>query len=283
MRLARAVIDERPTELVSDGDGWVRLSALVDLPGGPGAIVAALRRRDEITHRLQGYTGPRLPEDQTLLPPVVEPGKIVAVGLNYVDHAAEVEIEVPAAPLTFAKHPTSIAGPYDEIPWRPDLTVQLDYEVELAVVIGQPIKDATAETARAAIGAFAVANDVSARDVQFSDVQWSRGKGFDGYCPIGPWLTPHDDVDDLDLTLRSLVNGEVRQQARTEDMIFGLTRLLIHISAGTTLLPGDVVLTGTPQGVAMGLPSKPWLRPGDVVRCEISGLGALENRVASTA
>jgi 2-keto-4-pentenoate hydratase/2-oxohepta-3-ene-1,7-dioic acid hydratase in catechol pathway len=169
-------------------------------------------------------------------------------------------------------------GPYDDIQLDPRLTQQADYEVELAVVLGRAVRDLDGD-GLAPVAGYMVANDVSSRDVQLSESQWTRSKSFDGFCPLGPWITTSDEVPDPQgLTLRTTVNGELRQSSNTRQMLFGVAELVTFLSRGTTLEPGDVLLTGTPPGVALGMPGQPWLQPGDVVRCEVVGLGHLENR-----
>jgi 5-carboxymethyl-2-hydroxymuconate isomerase len=205
---------------------------------------------------------------------------IIAVGLNYRAHAHEVKLDEPTSPLMFAKWSASVTGPHSDVEMDSSITKQVDYEVELAVVIGIPTLDVSAAEALHHVAGYAVANDISARDVQFADTQWTRGKSFNGFCPIGPWITTPDEISDpQDLRLTCAVNGRVRQQARTDQMIFPVAELISYASRSMTLMPGDVILTGTPAGVAMGSDDPQWLVPGDVVRCEIDGLGALENHM----
>jgi 2-keto-4-pentenoate hydratase/2-oxohepta-3-ene-1,7-dioic acid hydratase in catechol pathway len=212
----------------------------------------------------------RLDDDGVrLLAPVIPRSKIVAVGRNYVEHAAELGNEVPATPLLFFKPNTAVIGPDDPIvlpPW----SRQVEHEGELAVVIGKVTKDVSPERALDQVFGFTCANDVTARDVQRAESQWARAKGFDGSCPIGPWIVPGLDVDDLDLEVR--VNDERRQFGSTSQMVFDVPFLISYISAAFTLLPGDVILTGTPAGVGP-------LNPRDVVEVEIEGIGSLRNPV----
>lgn len=216
-------------------------------------------------------TGERLElgDGVRLLAPVIPRSKIVGVGKNYADHAAEMGGEVPTSPLLFLKPNTSVIGPDDPIV-LPDFSTEVSYEAELAVVIGRLAKDVTPEAAPAHILGYTVANDVTARDAQRTDGQWARAKGFDSACPLGPWI--ETDLDPEDVAVRSRVNGEPRQDGRTRDMIFDVPFLVSYISEAMTLLPGDVILTGTPVGVGP-------IVAGDRVECEVEGLGVLANPV----
>lgn len=206
-----------------------------------------------------------------LLAPTV-PSKIVCVGRNYVEHAAEHGSAVPAEPLLFLKPPSSLIGPGDAIV-LPSLSHQVEHECELAVVIGRRGRDIPEHRAFEHVLGVSCANDVTARDLQRADSQWTRGKGFDTFCPLGPWIVTglaEPEVSDLDLVCR--VNGEVRQRARTSQMVFTPAHLIAYISRVMTLEPGDLILTGTPAGVSP-------LHPGDEVTVEIEGVGRLSNPV----
>ncbi|MBD8059923.1 fumarylacetoacetate hydrolase family protein [Cellulomonas sp. JH27-2] len=243
--------------------------ALVD--GEPGSEELVVVTGDPLYMPVQP-TGERIRLDQDdvrLLAPVIPRSKIVGVGRNYAAHAAELGNEVPAAPLLFLKPNTSVIGPDDPIV-LPDWTEHVDHEAELAVVIGKVTKDVAPERALDHVFGYTVANDVTARDVQRSDSQWTRGKGFDGSCPIGPWIVPGLDVDDL--AVRARVNGETRQDGRTSQLIFDVAYLVSYISEVFTLLPGDVILTGTPAGVGP-------IVDRDVVECEVEEIGVLRNPV----
>lgn len=204
-----------------------------------------------------------------LMPPVI-PTKIVCVGLNYRKHAEEMGLDLPHEPVIFLKPPTALNGPNGEIP-VPSGVDAIDYEGELAVIIGRRTHKCSAEEARGRVLGYACANDVTARTYQRADGQWTRAKGFDGFCPVGPWI--ETDVEPDDLLLETFVNGERRQQTRTRDMIFSVPELISFISNVMTLLPGDIVLTGTPSGVGP-------MKSGDVVEVRISGIGSLVNHVA---
>jgi 2-keto-4-pentenoate hydratase/2-oxohepta-3-ene-1,7-dioic acid hydratase in catechol pathway len=221
-----------------------------------------------------GYetTEERVPLDANvkLLAPVIPRSKVVAVGRNYRDHAAEFGNEVPAEPLLFFKPNTSVIGPNDAIV-RPTQSTRVEFEGELAVVIGRIAKNVPAERARDYIFGYTIANDVTARDLQRSDGQWARAKGFDTFCPIGPAIeTEFDPAGDARVVTR--VNGDVRQDAPLTDMVHSVADVIAYASAAFTLLPGDVILTGTPAGVGA-------IIAGDVVEVEITGLGILRNTV----
>lgn len=210
-----------------------------------------------------------VPSGATLLPPVT-PTKIVCVGRNYADHAKELGNEVPAEPLLFFKPPSALLAPGGTI-MRPALSQRVEFEGELAIVIGRTAKDVRANAWRDYVRGFACANDVTARDLQKKDVQFTRGKGFDTFCPIGPCI--EDDLDVSDLRVTTRVNGETRQDGRTSHMIFPPGVLLEFITAVMTLMPGDVILTGTPAGVGP-------LNAGETVEVEVEGIGVLTNVVA---
>lgn len=200
-----------------------------------------------------------------------QPTKILGVGLNYRTHAAEVGQVVPPEPLLFFKPPSSVIGPLKPIVY-PLLSQQVDYEGELAVVIGQRVRNVSPEKARDFVLGYTCGNDVTARDLQRQDDQWTRAKGSDTFCPLGPYIVT--DLDPAHLAIRTWVNGEIRQSAFTADMVFSVAELIAYISQVMTLEPGDVILTGTPAGVGP-------LQPGDVVEVEIEGIGTLRNPVVS--
>ena len=210
--------------------------------------------------------------DVRLLAPVL-PSKVVCVGKNYRAHAAEMGSEVPGEPLLFLKPSTSVIGPGDpiDLPWQSE---RVDHEGELAVVIGRMCKDVPVERVDEVVFGYTCANDVTARDLQKSDGQWTRAKGFDTFCPLGPWIQTELRAEDADITVR--VNGEVRQHSGIDAMVHGVGALVAYISSCMTLLPGDVILTGTPEGVGP-------LHRGDSVGVQISGIGTLTNPVRSEA
>ena len=214
-------------------------------------------------------TGEELPLGELHLLAPVLPSKLVCVGKNYAAHAAEFGMTVPEEPLLFLKPSTAVIGPNDPITLLP-VSTRIDYEGELAVVIGRLAKDVRAEDAYRVILGYTCANDVTLRDLQKTDDQWARAKGFDGSAPLGPWI--ETDVDPNDAVVETRLNGEVRQQGRTTDMVYGVATLIEYITAFMTLLPGDVLLTGTPEGVGP-------LAAGDVIEVEVEGAGVLANTV----
>jgi 2-keto-4-pentenoate hydratase/2-oxohepta-3-ene-1,7-dioic acid hydratase in catechol pathway len=211
---------------------------------------------------------------------IERPGKIVCVGLNYRDHAEEQGAEIPKEPLLFAKWTTSLIGPGEPIV-IPAIVAKCDYEAELGVVIGERVKGVSKENAFEAVRGYVCANDVSARDLQFGDGQWTRGKSPDTFCPVGP-MTPRDDITDPHaLVIRAIVSGEVLQDSTTANLIFGVDDVISHASQTTTLEPGDLILTGTPAGVGVFRDPQRLLHPGDEVTIEIEGIGSLTNPVVA--
>jgi 2-keto-4-pentenoate hydratase/2-oxohepta-3-ene-1,7-dioic acid hydratase in catechol pathway len=208
--------------------------------------------------------------DVALLPPVRAPRTIYAVGRNYAEHIEEMGSERPAKPLVFVKVAGSVAPPGGPVR-RPAVTEQLDYEGELAIVIG----------AGGEIGGFCVADDISARDLQESESQWTRAKGADTFCPFGPWVTTADELSDPgDLRIRTWVNGELRQDSSTSKLIFGLEEIVAFIAQTNRLFPGELILTGTPNGVGRAMDPPRFLVPGDTVRVQVDGLGTIEHPIA---
>ena len=218
-------------------------------------------------------TGEEVPfDDVRLLAPVL-PSKVVCVGKNYAAHAAEFGSEVPEEPLVFLKPSTAVIGPHDPIRLLP-ISRRVDYEGELALVIGRIARGVKTEDAAKYILGYTCANDVTLRDLQKTDDQWARAKGFDGSCPLGPWI--ETDLDPTDVRIETRLNGEIRQAGQTSDMVFGVATLVEFITSFMTLLPGDVILTGTPEGVGK-------LAPGDVVEVEVDGVGTLANPVEGSS
>jgi 2-keto-4-pentenoate hydratase/2-oxohepta-3-ene-1,7-dioic acid hydratase in catechol pathway len=217
------------------------------------------------------YSGERLALDEVRLLAPVLPTKVVAVGKNYADHAKEMGDDVPEEPIIFLKPSTSVVGPGDPIIY-PAGVDRVDFEGELAVIVGKMARRLDEATALQVVLGFTCANDVTARNLQASDGQWTRAKGFDTFCPLGPWI--ETDLDSSDLAVRTLVNDEQRQSSRTSMLVISVARLLAFISGVMTLLPGDVILTGTPAGIGA-------LSPGDRVEVEIEGIGVLTNRVVA--
>ncbi|MEN8650686.1 fumarylacetoacetate hydrolase family protein [Streptomyces sp. 21So2-11] len=214
-------------------------------------------------------SGVKVPLSKVRLLPPVLPSKVVAIGRNYAEHAAELGNEVPDVPITFLKPSTSVIGPGGEIAY-PSFSNDLHHEAELAVVIGRMCREVPRERVKDVIFGYTCANDVTARDAQAREKQWARAKGFDSSCPLGPWV--ETDLDPGDLTIQCTVNGEQRQLGRTSEMVRSVEDLIVHITEAMTLLPGDVILTGTPAGVGP-------LNVGDEVAVTIEGIGTLTNKV----
>lgn len=231
--------------------------------------------------RIAGLNAPGQPMQVRFGPPLAGPSKIICLGKNYREHALEGGMEIPAEPLLFCKTPNTLNGPYDPV-IMPRSSDQIDWEVELAVVIGRQGKAIAESAALTHIAGVTVMNDVSARRAQFSDRQWFRGKSFDTFAPLGPALVTLDEIGDLhQLGLTAQVNDRIMQKDTTENMIFDVPRLISYISQDITLLPGDIISTGTPSGVGIFQNPPVVLQTGDEVRCWIQGIGAIRNRFVS--
>lgn len=263
--------------------GVVEADEIVDVTSGrsglPKDIKALIEAGPEALSAVKAMakTAPRFAlSDITLHAPIARPGKIMALGKNYADHAAEMGGPLPDKMMWFTKAQTSINGPYNPIP-LPAIAQFVDYEVELVAVIGQKAKHVSKERALEIVYGYMIGNDVSARDWQRRTSQYVIGKSFDGHAPIGPWITTADEIGDpQDLGIRCSVNGTIRQSANTQQMVFTLADQIAELSQVMTLEPGDLVFTGTPSGVGAGMKPPTFLNAGDIVRCEIDGLGALE-------
>lgn len=256
MRIARFSIDGNVAFGVVEGDAGT--------DGGPVLDVIKGHPFAEFER-----SGQKVPLNKVRLLPPVLPNKVVAIGRNYAEHARELGNEVPDVPVAFFKPSTSVAGPGDPIVY-PSFSHEVHHEAELAVVIGRMCREVPRERARDVILGYTCANDVTARDVQRREQQWARAKGFDTSCPLGPWV--ETDVEPDDLAIMCTVNGEQRQLGRTSEMVRSIEDLIVHITEAMTLLPGDVILTGTPAGVGP-------LNVGDEVAVTIEGIGTLTNKV----
>ncbi|MBW2573875.1 MAG: fumarylacetoacetate hydrolase family protein [Deltaproteobacteria bacterium] len=211
--------------------------------------------------------------------PIHRPSKIICLGKNYAEHAKEGGFENPDKPLIFCKTPNALSGPYDPI-ILPRSSSQVDWEVELAVIIGKEGKRINKTEAFDYIAGFAVMNDVSGREAQFSDSQWFRGKSFDSFAPVGPFIVTPDEIDDVNnLRLTAVVDGEIMQDGNTRDMIFDIPAIIENISEDITLIPGDIISTGTPAGVGIFRDPPVVLKPGNVVECRIEQIGTIINKV----
>jgi 2-keto-4-pentenoate hydratase/2-oxohepta-3-ene-1,7-dioic acid hydratase in catechol pathway len=255
LRIARFTVDDEPTYGVVAG------------PDGDEIVATAVG--DPLYSGIE-LTGEQLPlSDVRLLAPVIPRSKVACIGRNYADHAAEMGGDIPAEPLVFLKPNTAVIGPFDPIVY-PTQSSDVQFEGELAVVIGRICRDVPRERAGDVIFGYTVANDVTARDLQRRDGQWARAKGFDSFCPLGPWI--ETDLDSAALRLTTELNGELRQDGKTADMFYDVPAILAYITSFMTLLPGDVVLTGTPSGVGP-------MQPGDRVSVTIDAIGTLTNSV----
>ncbi|KLO62923.1 2-hydroxyhepta-2,4-diene-1,7-dioate isomerase [Dermacoccus sp. PE3] len=251
MRIARFTTGDDPMFGLVDGAG----EKIAEITGDP------LYTKIELTGTVHQV------EDVRLLAPVIPRSKIIGIGRNYADHAKEMGNEVPAEPLMFLIPNTAVIGPGDPVV-MPEISERVDYEGELAVVIGRMCKDVSPEEAKKVVFGYTISNDVTARDLQKSDGQWSRAKGFDTFCPLGPWI--ETDLDPADSRVTTRLDGEVVQDGPTSDMIFGVAELISHASRAFTLLPGDVILTGTPEGVGP-------VKAGQRVEVEVPEIGVLAN------
>jgi len=262
-------------DVIDLADGALPADMLRLLEAGPSALDAA---------RSAATRAPRHTLEQVSLEaPIARPPKVLAVGLNYADHVAETGRDTPTIPILFNKQSTAANGPFGEIV-RPRVSPALDYEGEFGVVIGKRCRHVPREHAHEVIAGYTVVNDVSVRDWQVRSPTMTMGKSFDTHCPFGPAIvTPDELPDPHDCDLRTYVNGELRQQSNTRELIFDCFDLIEHVSTAFTLEPGDLISTGTCGGVAAAMKPPKWLVPGDVVRVEIEGLGAIENTVVDEA
>ena len=220
-----------------------------------------------------------MPLSDVKLEAPLHPGKLICIGRNYAEHAKETGSAVPTAPIIFAKFPSSIIGNGETITWSESVTKEVDWEGELAVVIGKKARNVTEEDAFKYVFGYTIANDVSARDLQLrQDSQWTRGKSLDTFCPLGPWVVSRDEITDPHkLSVKTTVSGELRQDGNTKDFIFNIPVLISYCSRMFTLEPGDLILTGTPSGVGEGMKPPTYLKDGDTVTIEIEGIGELTN------
>jgi len=265
---------------VISGDKIVELGA----PGAPSTMLELIQAGPPAWARVEARSragdAPSLPLSSVrLLAPLSNPPKIVAIGLNYMDHCREQNVPVPDRPLVFAKFSSSIIGPGDDIVWDPALTQQVDYEAELGVIIGRRARRVGPEQALDHVFGYTIVNDVSARDLQFPDKQWVRGKSLDTFCPLGPVIVTADEIPDPQaLAIKCRVNGRYLQASSTSEMIFGVRELIARLSQSFTFEPGDLIATGTPDGVGVFRKPPVFLQDGDTVIVEIEGIGQLENR-----
>jgi len=284
MRLATALTAGEPTLWAAGvhgyhlvpGQGRADAGTLLEAVDVGSALERGLLARigDLVTELDKNSAGTDL-RDLDLLPPVLRPRAILCVGRNYAEHVAEGDVDLPAEPLLFSKFVNTLVADGAHVPY-PTITTELDYEGELALVIGRRASRVTQADAWNYVAGYTIINDISARDLQESDMQWIRGKSLDGFAPMGPCVITSDEVPDLDsLRIRTWVNGELRQNAAVADMHFKIPQLLEFITAGITLEPGDVVATGTPAGVGLGFKPPKWLLSGDKVEVSVDSIGTL--------
>ncbi len=218
-------------------------------------------------------------EQVKLAAPVTRPGKIIAIGLNYLEHALEGNMKLPKEPLVFAKFPNAVTGPGSEIQWSLQVTGKVDFEAELVAVIGERASNVPPDKALGKVLGYTCGNDVSARDLQIGDKQWVRGKSLDTFCPLGPWLVTADEIGDPQkLQIRARLNGRLMQESNTANMIFPVADLISYLSRHFTLFPGDLILTGTPSGVGLFRDPPIFMAGDDLIEIEIEGIGTLKNR-----
>jgi len=269
-----ALKDGRVLDLAAAGlDAGEQGDLLAIARGGAAALA-------EVSRAIDAWTAPDHALDAVrLCAPIQRPEKIIGIGLNYLEHCREAGLDVPSLPVVFTKHVNTVNGPFDEIVWHAGVTGQVDYEVELGVVIGRAAYRVAEADALDYVLGYSVVNDVSARDLQLRPPgQWDLGKSLDGFCPWGPSIVTADEIPDPQgLDLRLSVNGGQRQSSNTGDMIFGVAHLVSFLSQVMTLAPGDLIATGTPFGVALGMKPPVWLKDGDVCEAEIDGIGAIRN------
>ncbi|HZQ26526.1 MAG TPA: fumarylacetoacetate hydrolase family protein [Acidimicrobiales bacterium] len=278
MRIARVGIGQSSWVARVEGD---TVTPIVEAPEGLGRDAL----RDALAAGVDLAAAPAVADSTTLdavrlQSPLTAPTKVLAIGLNYADHARESGLEPPKSPVTFVKTNNSIVGPGDGIRYSKEDSEQVDYEAELAVVIGRRARHVSEADALGYVFGYTNCNDVSARDAQFSDGQWIRGKSFDTFCPLGPWVVTADEIPDPQaLRIACRVNGTTLQDSTTGEMIFGVAAIISYLSRFMTLEPGDVIATGTPFGVGFARTPPVFLLNGDVVEIDIEGIGVLTNPV----
>ena len=272
--------------------GAVRDGAVVDLTAVAPDMLTLIESGAEGLAQAEAYAktaSPTLPlNEATLLAPIPMPRRnVMCLGLNYVEHAKESytargqETKIPDFPIVFTKATTAVTGPYAAIPYDTAVSTRIDWEAEMAVIIGRQGKNIRPEEAMAYVFGYTIINDVSARDLQTQHKQYFKGKSLDGSCPMGPWISTADEIPDPhQLAITSRVNGVTKQASNTRYMIFDIPAILYHLSRGMTLLPGDIIATGTPSGVGFARQPPEFLAPGDVVECEVEMLGVIRNTLA---
>jgi len=284
MRLVQFIRKSAPNFLVPGaelGEG----GAIVDLSHIAPSILSLIQGGSTALFSVTSYLASSPPsldrKDVSLAAPITGMDKVLCIGMNYKDHCEEQGAPVPTEPLVFNKFPSCVCGPNDDIPHNP-ITQKLDWEVELTVVIGKRASHVTKEDALSHVLGYTVAHDVSARDWQLArnGGQWLAGKAMDNFCPLGPAIVTRDDIEDPhNLNLSCIVNGEIKQDSNTKQLVFGVPEVVAWVSQFTTLLPGDIILTGTPPGVGVFKKPPQFLHKGDVVECKIDHIGSIKNKI----
>ncbi|MGV3769473.1 MAG: fumarylacetoacetate hydrolase family protein [Sphingobium phenoxybenzoativorans] len=265
----------------TDGEMITALGSRLSMPVPD--MIALIANWDGLAEEVRAATGnDHALADVELLVPVQRPGKIFGLGMNYADHVAEAAMPMPEDQIWFTKAVTSVNGPYAPVE-LPKASALLDYEAELVFIIGKRCRHVSADQAAGVIFGYCAGNDFSVRDWQLKTSQYVLGKSFDTHAPFGPWIVTPDEIDPAALPIRSTVNGEVRQSSNTRHFIFDPAAQIAHLSQAMTLEPGDVIFTGTPGGVGAAMKPPSFLKAGDIVRVEIDGIGAIENRVVNEA
>ncbi len=286
MKLLTFTVEGKTRPGALKGERVVDLAA-AGLPAGPyGGLIEIARGGDAMLDRARKALDDPLAKsyalsDVKVAAPIRRPGKVLAVGLNYIDHCKEANLPVPPEPVLFTKWSTSVCGPFDDLTWPAFLTGEVDYEVELGVVIGKTAFNVSEKDALNYVMGYTVVNDVSARTQQFANAkQWDRGKSFDTFCPYGPYIVTRDEIPDPHvLQVRTILNGKEMQNSNTKNLIFNVNQIIAYASQGTTLLPGDLIPTGTPFGVGFSRKPPVFLKDGDECVCEVEKVGTIRNRV----
>ncbi len=286
MKLLTFTVEGKTRPGALKGDRVVDLAA-AGLPAGPyGGLIEIARGGDAMVERARKAMNDAKAKtyalaDVKLEAPIRRPPKVLAVGLNYIDHCKEANLPVPPEPVLFTKWSTSVCGPFDDLTWPAIVSKEVDYEVELGVVIGKRAVNVSEKDALDYVMGYTVVNDVSARDQQFANAkQWDRGKSFDTFCPYGPYIVTRDEIPDPHgLQVRTILNGKEMQNSNTKNLIFNVNKIIAYASQGTTLEPGDLIPTGTPFGVGFSRKPPVFLKDGDECVCEVEKVGSIRNRV----
>jgi 2-keto-4-pentenoate hydratase/2-oxohepta-3-ene-1,7-dioic acid hydratase in catechol pathway len=286
VKLLTFTVDGKTRPGALKGDRVVDLAA-AGLPAGPfGGLIEIARGGDAMVERARQAMNDAKAKTYALADvkveaPIRRPGKVLAVGLNYIDHCKEANLPVPPEPVLFTKWSTSVVGPYDDVSWPAACSKEVDYEVELGVVIGKRATNVPEKDALSYVLGYTVVNDVSARDQQFANAkQWDRGKSFDTFCPWGPYIVTRDEIPDPHaLQVKTILNGKEMQNSNTKNLIFNVNKIIAYASMGTTLEPGDLIPTGTPFGVGFSRKPPVYLVDGDVCECEVEKVGRIRNRI----